>query len=217
MEESDAETLQTLLLTDGQDPSHGETFPGQQNRSVAPTSRLGEVLRHPLVVTLFGFFCTGILGTYLTWWLAYRSHLDDTEASIRNSAVAAVSDISDLVNERRTRGELVISAVRRGAPESEVVARKVAYDEAYVRWNTKVPGDLLRVRAMFHWSRSRFERYIDGLTNANVLLHGIDAGVLLHRQQLAPNHGLFSIMDACITRAFDSYRVNSFILSSQIS
>ena len=112
---------------------------------------------------------SGILGGYLTWWLNYRDHLQDLETSIRNSAITAVSDISELANERRTRGKLVVSAILRGAPETEVVARKTAYDEAYIRWDAKVPGDLLRIRSGLHWSRSRYEKYIDGLANANIL------------------------------------------------
>jgi hypothetical protein len=148
--------------------------------STASKSRLAEASRNPLVVTLVGFLCTGILGAFLTWWLNSRSHVQDIETSIRDNAIAAVSDISDLVNERRERGMLVVSAIRRGAPETEVVARKTAYDEAYIRWNAKVPGDLLRIRAGFQWSRSRYEKYIDGLTNTNILLHGSDASTLLH-------------------------------------
>jgi hypothetical protein len=215
MKESDTET--SLPIEVGQDPSPAETSPCQPDVSAASRSRLAEASRHPLVVTLVGFLCTGILGGYLTWWLNSSSHLQDMETSTRNSAIAAVSDISELVNERRARGELVVSAIRRGAPETEVVARKAAYDEAYIRWNTKVAGDVLRIRAALHWSHSRYEKYIDGLTNANILLHGIDADVIRQGQRPAASPGLFSIMDACLTRAFDAYRANSFTPSGQIS
>ncbi len=166
-------------------------------------------------MTLFGFICTGILGASLTWWLNARSHMQDVETSIRESAIGAVSDISELVNERRERGVLVISSIRRGAPEAEIVARKTAYDEAYIRWNAKVPGDLLRIRAGLRWTRSRYEKYIDGLTNANILLHATDENSLLHGQQFSPNPGLFGIMDGCLTRAFDAYRAASFTPSPQ--
>jgi len=220
MKESDGETLRSLPFKVGQDPSPTETSHCQPDVSAESKSRLAELSRHPLVVTLVGFLCTGILGGYLTWWLNYRDHLHDIETSTRNSAiVAAVSDISELVNERRTRGELVVSSIKRGAPETEVVARKTAYDEAYIRWNSKVPGDLLRIRAGLHMSRSRYEKYIDSLTNANILLHGldVDATVLMHGPRLGANPGLFSIMDVCITRAFDAYRVCSFTPSDKIS
>jgi hypothetical protein len=219
MKESDGETLRSLPCKEGQNPSPAETSQCQRDVSAESKSRLAELSRHPLVVTLVGFLCTGLLGGYLTWWLNYRDHQHDMETSIRNSAIAAVSDISELVNERRTRGNLVVSSIRRGAPETEAVARKTAYDEAYIRWNSKVPGDLLRIRAGLHLSRSRYEKYIDSLTNANILLHGldVDAHMLMHGPRLGANPGLFSIMDACLTRAFDAYRVNSFTPSDQIS
>jgi hypothetical protein len=134
---SDREIPRSLPSKSGQDSGPADTRSSEPD-SVESKLRPAELSRHPLVVTLFGFICTGILGGYLTWWLNYRDHLHDMETAIRNNAIAAVSDISDLVNERRTRGKLVVSAIQRGAPEMEVVSRKTAYDEAYIRWNAKV-------------------------------------------------------------------------------
>src|SRR5262245_46549976 len=213
MNESGRQTQQSCSSNAEQDASLVESTQGQPNVSPESKPRLVELSRHPLVVTFVGFLCTGILGGYLTWWLNYRDHLHDMETSIRNSAIAAVIDISELVNERRTRSKLVVSAIERGAPETEVVGRKSAYDEAYILWNAKIPGDLLRMRAGLHWSkshyeidwsRSRYEKYIDGLTNANIFLQGIDADatMLMHSPQTAAIPGLFTIMDACLTRAF---------------
>ena len=180
-------------------------------------SRLGDVLRHPLFLALVGFALTGILGGYLTYWFNNQNKEHEIEASTRNNALTAVSDLSDLVNERRERAVLVVSSIRRGAPEVEINARKLAYDEAYVRWNAKVPGDLLRIRAGLGLSyRSSYERYIDGLTNFNIMLYGTDATKLLHGQLIASNPGLLSIMDACLTQAFDAYRLNSFNISPVI-
>src|ERR1700732_657922 len=106
MEESDRETLQSPPFKVGEEPSPPETIPCQPEVSALSKSRLAEGSPHPLVVTLVGFLCTGILGGYLTWWLNSRAHLEDIETSIRNNAIAAVSDISELVSERRARGEL---------------------------------------------------------------------------------------------------------------
>jgi len=181
----------------------------------AATSWLANVSRHPLFLTLIGFVLTSILGGYLTYWFNYQNQKHEIDTSTRNNAIAAVSDLSDLVNERRERAVLVISSIRRGAPETEIDARKLAYDEAYIRWNAKVPGDLLRVRAGLGLSyRSSYERYIDGLANFNILLYGTDPDKLLHGQQIPNNPGLFSIMDACLTKAFDAYRGESFEDSS---
>jgi hypothetical protein len=100
---------------------------------------------------------------------------------------------------------LVASAVNRGAPLEELRARKVAYDESYIRWNAKIPGDLLRIRAGLRLSyRSDYERYVDGLTNVSVLIYGTDADTLLKGQQLPRRPGLFSLMDSCLTDAADA-------------
>jgi hypothetical protein len=45
----------------------------------------------------------------------------------------------------------------------------------------------------------------------------VDATTLLHEPQVAASLGLFSIMDACLTRAFDADRANSFARSDEIS
>jgi hypothetical protein len=187
---------------------------GQPISPVVPTSWVENVSRHPLFLALIGFALTGILGGYLTYWFNYQNQTHEFESSTRNNAIAAVSDMSDLVNERRERAALVISAIRRTAPESEINARKLAYDEAYIRWNAKMPGDLLRIRAgLGLLYRSSYERYIDGLTNFNILLYGTDASKLLHGQQIQPNPGLLSIMDTCLTQASDAYRLDSFKIS----
>jgi len=163
--------------------------------------------RHPLFLALLGFVLTSILGGYLTYWFNYQNQQYGLEASTRNNAIEAVTDLSNIVNERRERAALVISSIRRSASEEETNARKLAYDESYIRWNAKVPGDLLRIRAGLGVSyRSSYERYIDGLTNFNILLYGTDAYKLLHGQQISPQPGLFSAMDDCLTRAFDIYK-----------
>src|SRR5437667_7144631 len=97
-------------------------------------SRLAEASRHPLVLTLVGFICTGILGGLLTYWLNSLAQIQERERSTRNNAIASVTDISELLAERRVRGTLVVSSIRRGAPESEIVGRKNGYDKTYIRW-----------------------------------------------------------------------------------
>jgi hypothetical protein len=177
-------------------------------------SWLDNVSRHPLFLTIMGFLLTGILGGLLTYYLNNQNHKQEIENSTRNNALAAVSDLSDVVNERRECAELVISSIQRGAPEVEVDARKSAYDEAYIRWNVKVLGDLLRIRAGLGQSyKSSYETYIDGLTNFNMLLSAADPS------KPPPEHaipGLRSVMDTCLTNAFDKYRLNSFKTSQEV-
>ena len=166
---------------------------------------------NPLVSSLVAVGLTGLLGTYLASWFTEVSHKRDVEAATRTDALASVKDISDLINERRERAALVASSIRRAASEAEIDGRKHAYDEAYVAWNAKAPGDLLRVRAALQSAyTSTFERYIDGLANATMLLHGTDAATLLHAQQQQSEPGIFSIMDSCLTSAYDSYRMTGY-------
>ncbi len=197
----------------------------EQRSEKRSSSRLLALSKHPLVVTFFGFVLTGILGGTLTWWLNNRDHLHDRETSLRDSAILAVTDISDLVNERRARANFVYAAIKRKAPEAEVSARKIAYDEAALRWNVKLPGDTLRLRGGLHWScrrirkdtkwpRSRYEFYIDSLILANRLDQLEDeeecSRISKDETPTPQTDGLFRIMDQCLTAAFDAYREASF-------
>jgi hypothetical protein len=58
------------------------------------------------------------------------------EQLVDERGVVAIHEIADLINERRTRAVMVSSATKRHFP-AEAEARKAAYDEGYVRWNTK--------------------------------------------------------------------------------
>jgi hypothetical protein len=107
----------------------------------------GKLIRSPLIATFPNFFLTTIMGGAFLWFLNSLNHHQDVEEATRNSAVAAVVDVSELVNERRVRAGLTVNAIRRLVPEAEANARKAAYDDAFVRWNAKMPGDLLRIRA----------------------------------------------------------------------
>ena len=60
----------------------------------------------------------------------------------------AVQSISRSIYERRSRAELLASALRRNVTLEEIVERKKLYDEAYVRWNTNHQANLLLVRQL---------------------------------------------------------------------
>ena len=154
-----------------------------------------------------------LLASGLVAWVAnyitLRNHEQDMAATTRNNAISAVSDISDLTSERRERAALVVSSIRRSAPKEEIEARKIAYDEAYVRWNSKVPGDLLRIRASLNLdSGSYFQDYVDGLTDASKLAHSHARE--RDRVAVASIPGLLALMDACLTRAYDAYRSTGY-------
>lgn len=172
---------------------------------------VSEALRHPAVLTLLGFVLTTLVGGFLTYRFNEATQTASAAESIRSNAIAAVTEISDLVSERRERAALVISSIRRAAPAAEIEARKAAYDEAYVRWNEKVPGDLLRIREdLAGPSWFAYERYIDALTDIGVLSYKSDWTPYMDAHSLEHRAGLLSIMDSCLTMAFDGYRSASF-------
>src|SRR3978361_434616 len=108
------------------------------NPELEPTSHWArDLLVHPLFVALVGFVLTGILGSYLTARFSDQAHERDVELSTRSFALAAISDISDLTKQRRERAVPVASSINRGASAVEEDARKLAYDEAFVRWNAR--------------------------------------------------------------------------------
>ncbi len=164
---------------------------------------------HPTGRRVLEILLVSSAATWVGGYITFRNHEQDLSVATRNSAVAAVSDLSDLTSARRERAALVISSIRRGAPREEVEPRKLAYDEAYVNWNSKVPGELLRIRASLNLDYgSYFEDYIDGLTNTSRLKHIYPDQ--RDSQTIAASPGLLSIMDKCLTRAYDSYRLAKF-------
>jgi hypothetical protein len=122
--------------------------------------------------------------------------------------VEAVREITDLINERRTRAMLVASSIYRHAEESEIEQRKTAYDEVFVRWNSKAQSVALRIREMFKQTAPEidYESYFNALTHETLLGS--------RSKSSTGKVGLLTIMDQCITDAFDRYRQDGFLDSS---
>ena len=94
----------------------------------------------------------------------------------------AVQSISRSIYERRSRAELLASALRRNVTLEEIVERKKLYDEAYVRWNTNHQANLLLVRQLLEEKRySEFEALLEFHLAANI----------------------FAPLDQCLTAAYD--------------
>ena len=135
---------------------------------------------------------TGVIGAAFTWWLNTLSGARDVEVARRARAAEAVREITDLINERRTRAVLVAYAIHRKSSQTEVEARKTAYDDVYVRWNTKSQSISLRIRDISQQlAPSDYEGYISALTNEVALD--------------SESKGLLTQMDTCVTNAFDAY------------
>ncbi|WP_159351526.1 hypothetical protein, partial [Roseomonas harenae] len=136
---------------------------------------------------MLAFFLTGVLGVVFSKMLDDWSRQRQVEATVRERAVESLREITDLLYERRTRSELVASSIRRDAGEAEVRARKSAYDDAYIRWNTKLQSNLFRIREM---------------TSGAVTIGGYSRFEFYAERYLVP---LLLAADACITSAYDTY------------
>jgi hypothetical protein len=171
-------------------------------------------LRHPLTIAVISFVMTGLIGAGFTWWLDSLSKTREIESAERLQqtqldtaahlrAVDAVRELTDLIYERRTRAVLVASSIVRGASTAEIVARKTAYDEVYVRWNTRLPSLALRIREEIFKqpNRTEYEGYLNALT------HQMSLGEkIAELDKPGKPRGYLTVMDACITDAFDAYQ-----------
>jgi hypothetical protein len=180
------------------------------------SKQLQRWIRHPLTIAIVGFLLTGILGALFTQWLDSRakrleaehvrqSRQLELEAAAHARAVEAVIELANLINERRTRAVLVGSAIYRHSTSKEIEARKWAYDDIYVRWNTKLDGLLLSIRdQIFRQVGNRdYETYIQALT------HQMNLGKADNKWNAPWQVGYLTLMDDCVTDAFDAFEHQS--------
>lgn len=139
----------------------------------------------PIIQMIIGFFLTGLLGAFLT--SHFEESAKDREIEVaranaeRDARFSTLQQLTELIYGRRTAADLVVSAINRSAPMAEVIARKKAYDQAYVAWNTQLQSTLFKIRrATSAAAESKFEVWLN--------------------QDLG---GLLRIQDACVTQAFD--------------
>jgi hypothetical protein len=175
--------------------------------------KLDGPLRHPLTLTLVGFFLTGLLGTYITTLLHNAEAERAGVETRRERGVAAIHEIADLINERRTRAVMISSAIKRHSP-AEAEARKAAYDDVYVRWNTKEDSILNQIQEFLTFAVPGGNRgYINDYAHSfRIALTSDHASGPREGEQRADRAegGLLSRMDDCITNAFDIYRRSKF-------
>ena len=141
-----------------------------------------------------------LLTPLLLFWLAYsiNDSIREGELSRQQSKneqllsqqrQSAVQKFSKFIYERRSRSELLSSALRRHENEPvqqsmlEVVERKKLYDEAYHHWNTHHQANLLLIRKILDSSSySKFE----GIVESRLVLQ------------------TFKPLDSCLTKAYDA-------------
>jgi hypothetical protein len=129
--------------------------------------------------TLFAFtlasaVINGLVTASLGAWLAQKY----SAVQVRRQSINA---ISSLFYERRIRGGMVVSSLRRKAELDEVKVRKSSYDDAFVDWNKNIRQNLFAIREV--------------LGEADITNFEDDFQELLVRP--------LSLIDACLTKAFD--------------
>lgn len=132
----------------------------------------------PIILFTLGFVANGwVRRAELAREEGRRTQL---QAEVRAEAVRS---FSRALYGRRTRAELVVSSLRRGAELEEVRRRKRDYDAVYVEWNTNHKANLLTIREIV----------------ADSLYTEWESQVEFG---LVPR--IFAPMDACVTRAYDA-------------
>lgn len=156
----------------------GDEPPVRAEKALASPLRLlreAGLTRYNLIAfALISAVLNGLVTASVGAWLgqAYTSYLARREA---------VQVLADLVYERRARGGLVVSSLRRGADLDELRQRKRAYDDVFVEWNKRIQNNMLQIRDLVgHGEAGGFEAIIQG--------------------SLVP---ALQEMDACLTKGYD--------------
>lgn len=127
-----------------------------------------------IVFALITAALNGIVTASVGAWLA------QTYSSFQARRASAQS-IADLIYERRTRGGMVVSSLRRGAELDELRLRKRAYDEVFVEWNKRIQNNVLQIREMI----------------------GAMESTMLEQQMQELLVPALTEMDACLTKGYD--------------
>lgn len=133
-------------------------------------SRLERLSAHPLTLLFVGFMLTWGIGDFLTGQiksgqLENEKKLEQIKTK-RETSLAAISKISELMYERYATASFLASSLKRHAPLEEIKSRKEIYDAAYLKWNIQVQNTQLIIRGLTaDAAYSKIESYIQyGLT-----------------------------------------------------
>lgn len=140
-------------------------------------------LRHPLTIAAFGFVLTGVVGTFIA---AYSAAITKDVEIARQRTLErklAIQGFSREIYERRTRSEMLASAIRRRSAD-ELKERKRLYDETYVKWNSNSQTNLFIVRDTTNDSGYSF------------IESAVEFGLI--RNFLGP-------LDYCLTSSYDAF------------
>lgn len=134
----------------------------------------GLVRNNLIVFAMVTAALNGIVTASVGAWLGqtYASH---------QTRRSSVQGIADLVYERRARGGLVVSSLRRDAELEELRHRKRQYDDVFVEWNKRIQANVLQIREVM------------GVRETSVF-------EALMQELMVP---VLTEMDVCLTKAYD--------------
>jgi hypothetical protein len=145
-------------------------------RLPAALMRDGAMTRQMLVIfTIISAMINGLVTASVGAWLAQKYSATQTRRQ-------SINAISTLFYERRIKGGMVVSAIRRNADIEELRYRKRSYDETFVDWNKNIRQNLFAIREVLgeKGSTTLEQDFEDLLVNP------------------------LSQIDACLTKAYDA-------------
>jgi len=108
---------------------------------------------HTVALTVFGFFLSGVVGTWITYiwqsrnWRYQQEHSRGRELLIKQ--IQIVEDLSDLIGRRRFRMFRALAALR-SKDAKRIEKEWNFYDESVVNWNNNVNSNITKLRQFFN-------------------------------------------------------------------
>jgi hypothetical protein len=140
------------------------------------------ILNHPLTGVFVGFCLTGVLGSYFSETITNKSKEIEQFRAEEALQRQAMSDMSRRIYERRERAAMLRSALKRGAQATEIIQRKMSYDNSVVEWNANLQTSIFVMRDIMGE-----EAYVE----------------IKHVLENSLAGKIFRPLDACLTQAFD--------------
>jgi hypothetical protein len=139
------------------------TEAGDKIKQNTAWQRVAAFAQSPAGVAIVTFLLTGLAATFVSKWLDDMSKARELDLAAHERAVESVREITNLLYERRTRANMLSSAILRGANLDEIKDRKKSYDDVFVRYNATLQSNMFRIREIFHTSDyTIFESILEG-------------------------------------------------------
>ena len=160
-----------------------------------------DFLSHPMLLTVFGFLVTAILGSALEnrlsenqRWQQDVSRIVETARAEETQARETLVGLVSSLHNRTARGAMLRSAIARG-DNDETLARKQLYDEAYFDWNVGLNSGLISLR----------QHIFDADGNPTMAQSGYEDILYVDVRNA------LRAADSCLATAFDVFRADGAV------